>query len=518
MSKTHLRGGGVATRTKRKSVFQAEGLKKTIVAVADEIRNLYCSDGIPWVIGYSGGKDSSAVLQLIWYALSDLDPAKRTKVVHVISTDTLVENPIVALWVSGSLSKMQMAADAAELPIKAHRLTPQIADSFWVNLIGRGYPAPRPKFRWCTDRLKISASNRFIREMVQSFGEAILVLGTRKAESSGRAARMKKYEKSTRDKLSTNAYLPNTLVYTPIATWLDDDVWAYLMQTPNPWGHENKELLALYRGASPDGECPLVVETGTPSCGDSRFGCWVCTLVDEDKSMSAMILNDMDKEWMQPLLHLRNRLDYRRHGPEGDRHLRDFRRMSGSVQLYKNRPIPGPYKQEAREDWLRELLDAQEWIRSNGPPHVRELELIGLGELEEIRRIWIVDKHEIEDNLPGIYQAATGRPYPGRDIDEAPPFSREALEILQQTCGDDRIHYELVRELLGIEHRYRTKARRAGLLNEIEKAIRKGFYANEEDAVEHARAKGRGRDTRKNEWWDAEYVKPRHADAPGATP
>ena len=149
---------------------------------------------------------------------------------------------------------------------------------------------------------------------------------------------------------------------------------------------------------------------------------------------------------------------------------------------------------------------------------MRELELIGLGELEEIRRIWSVDKHEIEDNLPGIYQAATGRPYPGRDIDEAPPFSREALEILQQTCGDDRIHYELVRELLGIEHRYRTKARRAGLLNEIEKAIRKGFYANEEDAVEHARAKGRGRDTRKNEWWDAEYVKPRHADAPGATP
>ena len=65
----------------------------------------------------------------------------------------------------------------------------------------------------------------------------------------------------------------------------------------------------MYQGASPDGECPLVVDASTPSCGDSRFGCWVCTLVDKDKSMSAMIQNDEEKEWMLPLLELRNDLD-----------------------------------------------------------------------------------------------------------------------------------------------------------------------------------------------------------------
>ena len=96
----------------------------------------------------------------------------------------------------------------------------------------------------------------------------------------------------------------------------------------------------MYQGASPDGECPLVVDSSTPSCGDSRFGCWVCTLVDKDKSMQAMIQNDDEKEWMLPLLELRNELDV-----ADDRPLRDFRRMTGAVQLFHKRPIPGPYKQ-----------------------------------------------------------------------------------------------------------------------------------------------------------------------------
>src|SRR5262249_27449642 len=160
------------------------------------------------------------------------------------------------------------------------------------------------------------------------------------------------------------------------------------MQISNPWGYNNKDLLSMYAGASADGECPLVVDTSTPSCGDSRFGCWVCTLVDQDKSMTAMIQNDEEKEWMMPLLKLRNALDFRTGGGDSeegsDRHLRDFRRMSGAVQLFHDRPIHGPYTQAAREDWLRRLLAAQTWIRKNGPVEVRGIVLITLEELEEI--------------------------------------------------------------------------------------------------------------------------------------
>src|SRR5208283_3855232 len=182
----------------------------------------------------------------------------------------------------------------------------------------------------------------FITGVVKQSGEAILLLGSRKAESQRRQIVLDKHSSravskgsyGTRERLTPNASLPSTLVYTPIENWTNDDVWMFLMQVNNPWGYNNKDLLTMYQGASPDGECPLVVDSSTPSCGDSRFGCWVCTLVDKDKSMTAMIQNDQEKEWMTPLLELRNALDFRNGGAPGeedsaDRKLRDFRRMSG---------------------------------------------------------------------------------------------------------------------------------------------------------------------------------------------
>ena len=321
---------------------------------------------MPWVIGYSGGKDSTAVVQLVWSGLERIPVDQRCKPVHVICTDTLVENPIVALWVSKSLEMMEKAAQEQGLPLSAHRLTPSVENTFWVNLIGRGYPAPRPKFRWCTERLKINPSTAFITSVVQRHGEAMLVLGTRRAESAARAKVMKQHANGhERQRISRNGDLANSYVYTPIEDWSNDDVWIFLMQTPNPWGYDNKDLLTMYQGATQDGECPLVVDASTPSCGDSRFGCWVCTMVEQDKSMQAMIQNDEEKEWMLPLLELRNRLDPPKTS-QGDRDLRDFRRMNGMVQLYNDRPIPGPYTQAARESWLRQVLVAQRRIRELG--------------------------------------------------------------------------------------------------------------------------------------------------------
>ena len=238
----------------KNSVFSASGLRGTVDAALKVVQELYCSDQVPWVVGYSGGKDSTAALQLVWLALAGLEPTRRSKTIHVISTDTLVENPVVATWVTDSLDKMKRVAAAEKLPIEVHRLTPTMPNRYWVNLLGRGYPAPRHKFRWCTERLKISPSNDFINNVVRNNGEAILVLGTRRAESSIRARSMKKYsDKSYRDRLSANAHLQNTLVFTPLEDWNNDDVWLFLMQYDNPWGYGNKELLAMYRGASQDG-------------------------------------------------------------------------------------------------------------------------------------------------------------------------------------------------------------------------------------------------------------------------
>lgn len=476
----------------RPSVFGGRGMAAVVAELTAEIRELYLADDVPWIIGYSGGKDSTAVLQLVWMAIAEILPGERHKTVHVITTDTGVENPVVAQWVLRSHAALSAAARAQAMPFQVNLLRPRLEESFWVNLIGRGYPAPRHKFRWCTERLKIRPSNSFIAGVVAESGEAILVLGSRKAESITRARTMARHERTrTRARLSPNASLPGTQVYTPVEAWSNDEVWMFLMQVQNPWGHSNRDLLTLYQGASADGECPLVVDTSTPSCGDSRFGCWVCTLVDKDKSMSAMIQNDQDKEWLQPLLDLRNALDFRQNAGDeetSDAHLRDFRRMSGGVQLFYGRPIHGPYLQSAREEWLRMLLEAQCWIRSNGPAGLRkDFTLITQDELQEIRRIWVMEKHEMEDRLPAVYEKATGERYPGPPLDEAPGLDDDDFGLLAEICGEDRLHYELIRELLGVERKQRHRARRAGLFDELEKAFRRGFYEDEADAVGMAR-------------------------------
>lgn len=502
--------------------------KSLVSKVAVAIKNtqdLYLSDDLPWVVGYSGGKDSTATLQLIWTAIDMLPKTQRTKPVYVISTDTLVENPIVAIWVRNSIKAMSEAAKAQKMPVEPNRLTPEVADTFWVNLIGRGYPAPRPMFRWCTSRLKIKASTKFITEVADKHGEAILVLGTRKAESVARDRVLSRYENSTRDLLSRNsdASLDRVWIYTPVATWSTDDVWEYLINYDNPWGYDNQQLFEMYRGATPDAECPLVVDKDTPSCGDSRFGCFVCTMVTEDKSMKAMIQNDDEKQWMAPLLTFRNKWLK----TDGDRDVREFTRIGGrlTLQYYDAQkagvPIPnretvaeviksgtvikktvkaalvhGPYTQAYREEMLRALLETQREVAEKAPQSVGHFELISQEELEEIRRIWVYEKHEFEDSVPRIYQQATnGESYPRPELDEATPFRAEDILLLKESCGAaseaphleaDQLHFHLLRELLHIQHGYRGAIRRVGLTSELDKALEQGSFESEEEALEYA--------------------------------
>ncbi|MFD4906571.1 DNA phosphorothioation system sulfurtransferase DndC [Kitasatospora purpeofusca] len=474
----------MSTPARRTAPFADSTLTEVVAELTSEIRELYVADEVPWVIGYSGGKDSTAVLQLVWLALQELPVEQRTKTVYVISTDTLVENPIVASWVTQSLEQMRAAAAEQKLPIEPNRLTPAVKDTFWVNLIGRGYPAPRPKFRWCTERMKIKPSNSFIRSVVRKHGEAILVLGIRKQESQARARAMAKHEqRRVRDRLSPNGNLPNSLVYSPVEAWSNDEVWTFLMQQPNPWGHPNQDLLTMYQGASADGECPLVVDNTTPSCGDSRFGCWTCTLVEQDKSMTAMIQNDEEKEWMYPLLKLRDKLDVT---GEEEHKLRDFRKMKGNIQLFNDNLVHGPYTQAARENWLAELLRAQSWVREHAPEHVRNIELITMDELHEIRRMWVFEKHEVEDSLPRIYKKETGEDFPGRPLDEHLSIGADEIDLLRDVCEGDDLLFTTARELLAVERKFRTMTRRSGLFEALESTVKRGFFEDKEDALAYA--------------------------------
>lgn len=400
--------------------------KEIINDLMETIRNLYLSDDIPWMIGYSGGKDSTAALQLIWLAIEGLPVEQRRKTIHVMNTDTLVESPVVAKWVEKSLEAMRLAAKEKQMPIIPERLIPEYNNTFWVNLIGRGYPFPRMKYRWCTDRLKIQPVNNFIKNKIAEHGEVILVLGTRKAESARRNQTMTNLEKKrVRELLSPNPTLANELVFSPLETWTNDDVWVFLMQYKNPWGYSNMDLLTMYKGATADNECPLMVDKNLPSCGKSRFGCWVCTMVEKDKSMEAMIANDDEKEWMTQLLEFRNEFG----NEEGDRERRSFRRMHGNLQGNYRKLFHGPYKKEVREEWLEKLLRIQQNINVNGPEEFKDLELIRIQELQAIRRIWVLEKHEFDDAVPRIYEKVTGRAFEYPDWICAEGFGKEEWKL-----------------------------------------------------------------------------------------
>ncbi|MDC0453365.1 DNA phosphorothioation system sulfurtransferase DndC [Alphaproteobacteria bacterium] len=487
----------------KKGKIDFDNIKQVIDHHKKEIQDLYLQDQMPWVIGYSGGKDSTAITQLIWNALKDLPKEKRHKDVWVITTDTLVENPIVAQWVNYSLEIMEKNAQKENLPIYTKLLTPPAKDSFWTNLIGKGYPAPRHGFRWCTNRLKIDPVSAFVETFKEDDKQVIIVIGARSAESAARSSVLKKRESTgTRKNLSQHNSMSNALVYAPIKDWDNDDVWLYLMEHKNPWGINNKDLFDMYRGATQDKECPLVIDTTTPSCGSSRFGCWVCTLVEKDKSMSAMIQNDKEKEWMAPLLKFRNELDFRSDEINTDRDKRDFRRLSGNVVWMsdKDREVPGPYTQDARKDFLTKLLQTQKEIQENpkSPPEVKDINLIQLEELHEIRRIWVLEKHETEDLLPIIYENVLGKVFPKQLLDDRQPFGKEELELLKEIIGDDDLHFELCRSLLSVERQHSINDTKKKLLNDLKEQFKRSYYENVEDARSSAKKLSTISDIKKN--------------------
>ena len=439
----------------------------------EEIREIYLGDRRPWVIGYSGGKDSTTALQMIWYALSALPAERLTKPIYIIASDTQVETPKIVDYIDSSLGRMNDAARRAGLPFSAHKVRPKLENTFWVNLIGRGYPAPSKRFRWCTDRLKIYPANDFIREQVAKHGEVVMVLGVRKAESATRAQVMNLH-RIKGSALSRHSTLPNAFVYTPIEDLEVQDVWTYLLQIPSPWGNNNRDLVTLYRNAQA-GECPLVVDKTTPSCGNSRFGCWVCTVVTKDSSMEAMIENGA--EWLEPLLKYRDLLASTQ-DPLVKLQVRDLKRRNGQVMAKADGGfVPGPYKPQTRKDLLRRLLETERLIRRDGPdPNER---LITKPELEEIRRIWRAETQDWEDSVPKIYREVTGEDLEWA-ADEQPVFSTEERHLLDDICSRNQVPSAMVAKLLDIERELHGMSRRSSVNQKLSLVFDEDWRSEEE--------------------------------------
>lgn len=426
-----------------------------LAALQNHIRTVYMADDRPWVIGYSGGKDSTCALQLIWSAVSTLPEDERSKQIFVLSSDTLVETPVIVNYIDDTLAAINAAAADQNMPITAQKVVPEISDSFWVNLIGRGYPAPSKRFRWCTERLKIDPANAFIKNRVAEYGEVVMVLGVRSAESATRAQVMALH-KIDGTALSRHSTLPGAFVFTPIEAFSVDDVWAFLLQNSSPWGSDNRDLLAMYRNAQA-GECPLVVDKQTESCGNSRFGCWVCTVVTKDKAMEAMI--DNGEEWLEPLLDLRDELAETQN-PERKREFRDFKRRNGSVTFVgdSETSIPGPYLFAYRKELLRKVLEAQEQVNAKAPPGEKTV-LIQVEELREIRRIWRSEQGDWGDAVSEAVKTVTGKELPAEAADGF-EFQADDAKVLADVCGTHDLPPRLMAQLLEAERSVRGLKRR----------------------------------------------------------
>ena len=446
---------------------ELDGKNTRLARIYDDVREIYLSDSRPWVVGYSGGKDSTTALQIIWTALQALPPAKRSKQIYVISSDTLVETPVVSRYIDVSLERIAKAAGEQNMPIVTHKVVPEVGRSFWVNLIGRGYPAPSRRFRWCTERLKIEPANDFIKSRVAEFGEVVMVLGVRSQESATRAQVMSLH-KIEGSRLSKHSSLLNAFVYAPISDFSTDEVWTYLLQNPSPWGNDNRDLVAMYRNAA-SGECPLVVDTTTPSCGNSRFGCWVCTVVERDKAMEAMI--DSGEEWLTPLLEYRDMLSETQI-PERKHEFRDFRRRTGQVSFIgkTDRVMPGPYTMDFCRKLLAKLLHIQNEVRRDAPIGEAPV-LIQEAELHEIRRLWRTERGDWPDTVPRLVREILGR-----ELDwvaeDAIAFTADDGELLDAVCADNDVPTELVMKLLDIERASHGLKRRHAVHTRIEEAFK----------------------------------------------
>ncbi len=394
---------GFADGDMRRKKNSKDNTVQKLEIVRNAIRKEYCRKHTqPWIVAYSGGKDSTLLLSIVWEVVQGLPEAQRCRKIYIVGNDTLVESPLIIKHLKESMKIIQEAAKKFSMPFETIITTPCVDQTFWVNVIGRGYIPPTRNFRWCTDRMKILPTNYLIEKIVRRCKKSILLIGTRKSESQNRRRNMEKYKVSP-TKLNLHKTIPNCRIFAPLADMDDEDVWMILMQRKAPWGSSHRNLITLYRNAG-GGDCPLVLsKDDAPSCGTTspRFGCWTCTVVQKDRSMRGLIASGCEEEEkLEALSDFRDWLISLRE----DKKSRMSVRRNGYVQNRANgNRVMGPFKLEVRQEILRRLKSLEKVV---------DEQLISRSEIEIISDIWARDdirecgRKALARNLEQIENAA----------------------------------------------------------------------------------------------------------------
>lgn len=433
--------------------------------IINEIMIVYKHDNRPWLIGYSGGKDSTLLVSVVYEAVRRLNPEERTKKIYVVTSDTMVENPIVGRYMHKSSEAINKNSQSENLNIQSCIIYPEVEKTFWSLVIGLGYPTPEPPgFRWCTERLKILPMNKFVLEKIKENGEVVILLGVRKDESLARNRSITSREIMGKI-LVPHSDIENAYVYNPLTKVKNELVWEYLLKdnAKSPWGTDMKYLFQLYQGEDMGEEQSVIGEVDKdkiPITGNSRFGCWCCTIVKEDKSLQNFI-NKGSTELI-PLRNFRNWLVSIRQNPD----YRDNKRRNGSVYEKANGDLGlGPFKLSARRIILEKLLKLEEETGFN---------LITLEELKTIDKMWDYEGDLSRRMLVDTYYKVKGKKLPWDEY-KTPLYDEKTIKQLKEASEKGNVPFELISKLLLSIDKYKFYTRGKKLEKDFDRILNQGW-------------------------------------------
>ena len=434
----------------KKGVNYMDLLNQKITAVKSRLKEEFLADTRPWVVTFSGGKDSTTVLHLVIEMLLEMRDAgeKQSKQVYIVSSDTGVEMPLIEDYVGNKLGQIEKFAKKEMLNISVNLLKPKVTDSFWTLLLGKGYPSPNQTFRWCTDRMKIRPATHFLKALSDNNESILMLLGVRSDESASRAASIDKRKDNHRG-FSMHPDIPNAFVYSPIKDWTNGEVWTFLSTKNSPWG-KHDDMMALYDKGSGEGDCNIALNPESQSCGKTRFGCWVCTVVSQDKSMANMLKNPED-QWMKPLHQFRNDLENFRHDPAK----RQPRRRNGQKSI-------GPFTLQTRKELLESLLSTEKGLKKK----LTGKTLISDEELVQLQVEWLNDGDFFESAIK------LAKKY-GREVNytSVKAFNTDEQDYISEICKENNINKELIDHIMQCEHSYRHHSIRSKAFGDFETII-----------------------------------------------
>jgi DNA sulfur modification protein DndC len=301
-----------------------------------------------WIVTFSGGKDSTTTLIVSLEAA--LVHPEQVERIDIVYSDTMLEIPLIRQFALDFMRTIQNMERVVRLPIYCHIVCPEIEQRFWVCLLGKGYPPPHQRFRWCTRRLKIEPVENALKSFVKP-GKTLILTGVRFGESRARDARLHQscgrggecgqgvwFQFSSRLQA---AYMA------PIVEWGECDVWDFLQFHAPALGYPTRHIEdSIYNGR------------------ETRFGCWICTVVRQDRTMEK-ITALLQWSHLRPLLDFRQRVKELTSRPES--------------RLIRPDGKPGRLTLAVRRQLLDELLKLQTTVG---------IEIVSPDEIAIIQKYW----------------------------------------------------------------------------------------------------------------------------------